>query len=55
MSATGLDPLDELLVWARLPHMHLTSARLTEYDRLMAQGGIEAVIEALRKEQTKQA
>lgn len=41
MSATGLNP--------EQPTKPVPPDRLAEYDRLMEQGGIEAVIEELRK------
>lgn len=55
MSATGLDP-DCNCPYCQghfrgLPFAHKSPNRLAEFDRLMAQGGIEAVVEALKKEQ----
>lgn len=41
MSATGLNPIDDLT-----PH-RVSPERLAEFDRLMAQGGIEAVMDSL--------
>lgn len=56
MSATGLDPgWDE---WCKRTRVQVRICvgqdRLDEFDRLMTQGGIEAVVAALRKEQAKQ-
>lgn len=48
MSATGLNPFEEYFAGTRVK---VPWDRLEEFDRLMAQGGIEAVVEALKKEQ----
>jgi hypothetical protein len=44
MSVTGLNPYDED---ETLPGL-IPPERLAEFDRLMAEGGIEAVMEKLR-------
>lgn len=52
MSATGLDP--DIVRDSTRRAINDLAARLDEFDRLMAHGGIEAVVEALKKEQAKQ-
>jgi hypothetical protein len=51
MSTTGLHPAPELVI----PAVPVSPDRLAEFDRLMEAGGIEAVVEALRKENESSA
>lgn len=51
MSATGLDPDERPTLRHQITGKRVPTIRLAEFDLLMAKGGIEAVIEALRKEQ----
>lgn len=54
MSSTGVIPTEEGEVISRSVARRLMATaskeRLAEFDRLMAEGGIDAVVEALKRE-----